>query len=311
MIDISIVIPVYFNEGSIIKTYKKLETEVFSEHPTLNFELIIVDDGSEDNSFAEICTIKEHITISHQIIQFTKNFGQVAAIYAGYQAAKGKGVLNIAADLQEPATLINEMIKSFLLEEAEIIAGQRIGRKDSVTSKVSSRIFYWMMKKLNFSQMPLGGFDIVLINNRVKKVLLDMKESNPFWQGQLLWTGFNVKFIPYKRLEREVGTSRWSFSKKMKYLLDGILNYSYAPLRFFSFLGLISFILGMIYAGIILIQYFNGGDPFTGWTPIMIVILLFSGLQLLTVGVIGEYLWRTLEQSKQRPMYLIKNKIDA
>jgi len=306
--DISIIIPVYFNEGSIEKTFKMLQNEVFSAFSDLKFEMVFIDDGSADGSFDEIMRIKSK-NENIRVIQFSRNFGQVAAIFAGYELARGNGILNIAADLQEPLELIKDLISDFQKKEAPIVVGQRIDRDESRFRKLSSRFFYRLMRKLSFSNMPDGGFDVAVISSEVRDSLLELNESNPFWQGQILWTGYPVKFIPYKRQKRETGTSKWTFSKKIKYLLDGVLNYSYAPLRLFSVIGMISFLLGLIYSTVIIIQYFLGGSPFEGWAPIMIVVLLFSGLQLLVLGLIGEYLWRTLEQTKNRPKFIIKRKV--
>lgn len=306
--DISVIIPVYFNEGSIQKTYEVLNHEVFNEFPDLKFEVIFIDDGSKDGSFEEIQEIQAQ-NKSIKVIQFSRNFGQVAALYAGYEVANGKGILNIAADLQEPVNLLIEIIGSFIREEAPIIVGQRIDREESYYRKMTSKFFYMMMRKLSFSNMPDGGFDVALISKEVKDKIMELNESNPFWQGQILWTGFPVKFISYARQKRNIGKSRWTFSKKIKYLLDGVLNYSYAPLRFFSLIGIISFLLGIFYSIIIVFQYIFWGTPFVGWAPLMIIILLFSGMQLLVLGLIGEYLWRTLEQTKNRPKFIIKKKI--
>ncbi|MCD4725782.1 MAG: glycosyltransferase family 2 protein [Bacteroidales bacterium] len=306
--NISIIIPIYFNEGSINRTYQILISEVFPKFPNLTFEIIFVDDGSKDGSFEEIQEIQAQ-NKSIKVIQFSRNFGQVAALYAGYEVAKGEGILNIAADLQEPVNLMIEMIGSFIREEAPIIVGQRIDREENYYRKMTSKFFYVMMRKLSFSNMPDGGFDVALISKEVKDKIMELNESNPFWQGQILWTGFPVKFIPYARQKRDTGKSRWTFSKKIKYLLDGVLNYSYAPLRFFSLIGIISFLLGILYSMIIIIQYIFWGTPFVGWAPLMIIILLFSGMQLLVLGLIGEYLWRTLEQTKNRPKFIIKKKI--
>lgn len=303
--DISVIIPVYLNEGSISGTFEALKNEVFSSFPDLKFETIFIDDGSKDNSLEEIMKVKAS-NGGVRVIKFTRNFGQVAAIYAGYELAEGDGVINIAADLQEPIELIKEMIACYNDQDAPIILGQRIDRDESRYRKVTSRFFYRMMRKLSFANMPDGGFDVALISREVKEKILALNESNPFWQGQILWTGFPVKFIPYTRQKRKIGKSGWTFSKKIKYLLDGVLNYSYTPLRFFSLIGIISFLLGVLYSIIILIQYLMGGSPFTGWAPLMIIVLLFSGLQLLVLGLIGEYLWRTLEQTKGRPKYIIK-----
>ena len=306
-IDISIIIPVYFNEGSIKLTYKILKEKILVKLPDFKFEIIFIDDGSRDNSYNEMCELKEHDD-NVKLIQFTRNFGQVSAFYAGYEFSKGKGILNLAADLQEPPELIISIIDSYIKKEAMIIAGKRIERDESFYRIKTSQFFYYFMRKLSFSNMPNGGFDIVLLDQKVKDFILDSKESNPFWQGQILWSGYSVKFIPYNRQKREIGKSKWTFTKKMKYLLDGILNYSYTPLRFFSIVGIISFMLGIIYSIVIIISYFIGNSPFKGWAPIMIVILLFSGLQLMMTGLIGEYLWRAFEQTKNRPKYIINEK---
>ncbi len=303
-IDISIVIPVYFNEGSLKRTYQKLKDEVFSHFPHLKFETIFIDDGSKDNSFEELVEIRE-CENNVRLIRFTRNFGQVSAIYAGYKYAKGQGILNIAADLQEPTTLLIDLIQSFISQEAKIVAGKRIDRDESLYRKKTSQVFYFFMKRLSFQNMPLGGFDVVIIDEKVRDFVLGSNESNPFWQGQLLWSGYSVKFIPYSRLKREVGKSRWTFGKKLKYLLDGVLNYSYLPLRLFSVIGIISFFLGILYSIVITITFFLGYSPFKGWAPLMIIILLFSGLQLMVTGLIGEYLWRNFEQSKGRVPYVI------
>ena len=306
--DISVIIPVYFNEGSINKTFEVLKNEVFSSFPDLKFETIFIDDGSKDDSLEEIMKVRAS-NKGVKVIRFSRNFGQVAAIYAGYEAAAGKGVLNIAADLQEPVSLINEMISCFIRGDSPVILGQRTDRDESRYRKLTSKFFYRMMRKLSFPNMPDGGFDVAVLSQEVKNKILDLNESNPFWQGQILWTGFPVKFIPYARQKRDTGKSRWTFSKKIKYLLDGVLNYSYTPLRFFSLVGIISFLLGVLYSIIIIIQYLFWSTPFVGWAPLMIIILLFSGLQLLVLGLIGEYLWRTLEQTKNRPKYIIKENI--
>ena len=177
-IDISIIIPVYYNEGSRKKTYQILKNIVFIHFPELTFEIIFIDDGSGDNSYKEMCSIKE---MDHNIklIQFTRNFGQVPAFYAGYELSQGNGILNLSADLQDPPELIISIIESYIKKEAMIIAGKRIDREESYYRKKTSQLFYYLMKKLSFTNMPNGGFDVVLIDKKVKKFILNSKESNP------------------------------------------------------------------------------------------------------------------------------------
>jgi polyisoprenyl-phosphate glycosyltransferase len=305
--DISVVIPVYFNEGSIKNTYLRISEILKNNNNIDNFEIIFIDDGSEDSSLDEILSLKvDYSNENIKVIKFTKNFGQISAIRAGYSVATGKAVINISADLQDPPALINKMIEIHLNEKFEIVVCTREAREESYFRRKTSSIFYKLMKYLSFKNMPEGGFDFVLISDNIKNAILNNSESNPFWQGQLLYLGYKIKFIPYTRQKRESGISRWTFSKKLKYLIDGVLSYSYLPVRLMSLIGLCVSFFGFIYAAYIVIARIYGNVPFTGWAPIMILVLVLSGFQMLMLGIIGEYLWRTLDQVRKRPPYIIE-----
>lgn len=309
-IDYSIIIPVYYNEGSIEKTFDILNKNVISKNTGLSCEIIFVDDGSKDNSLKEILELKEKHPALVKVIKFTRNFGQVPAIYAGYHFASGRCLINIAADLQDPPELINQMIDCHFRDGYEIVICTRESREDSYLKRKTSDIFYKLIKKLSFPNMPSGGFDFVLIGSKVKGILLEKYESNPFWQGQLLWTGHRAKFIPYKRAERKIGQSRWTFSKKIKYLIDGVTSYSYFPVRLMSVIGSLVALVGFLYAFfIILARIFGDVVPY-GWAPIMVIVLVLSGIQMLMIGVVGEYLWRVLDQVRNRQPYIIENIYD-
>ena len=284
---------------------KEISNKVVEQIPEREFEIIFIDDGSRDNSLNELHEIKKQYK-NIKIIQFTRNFGQVSAMMAGYKYSDGDIIINISADLQDPPELMIRMIDLYLNEKKDIVICKREEREENFYRRFASYIFYKIMQKLSFSNMPAGGFDYVLISRRVKECLLDMKEANQFWQGQILWTGFNTEFIPYKRQKRFSGKSRWTFSKKIKYLLDGVMAYSYFPLRLMALLGIVLFFSGILYAIIITVNYFWGNVPFKGWTPIMILILVLSGIQMLMLGIIGEYLWRTLDQVRGREKYIIE-----
>jgi glycosyltransferase involved in cell wall biosynthesis len=307
IVKVSVVIPVYFNEGSILKTYEKVNFQLSNHNDVSSFELIIIDDGSLDGSFNEMLEVKKSSPNIVRIIKFTRNFGQLAAMNAGYKISTGDCVINISADLQDPPELINQMIDCFAARESEIVICTRLNREDGWYRKFTSLIFYKTMRILTFENMPQGGFDFVLLSRRAVDFLLSNNESNAFWQGKILWSGFATKYIPYLRKERATGVSRWSFRKKLKYFLDGIFAYSYFPVRLMSFLGIGSFLSGFIYAIIITLNYFIGDIPFKGWAPLMILILVLSGLQMLMLGFVGEYLWRTLDQVRGRPEYVIES----
>jgi dolichol-phosphate mannosyltransferase len=245
------------------------------------------------------------------VIKFIRNFGQLQAIMAGYKLARGKCVISISADLQDPPELMNDMIDHYFNKGFHIVVCSRESRDESFFRRGTSEVFYYLMKKLSFPNMPSKGFDFVLLSDKVKNIILKNQESNAFFQGQILWTGFNIKFIPYKRQKRSIGTSRWTFDKKIKYLIDGVLSYSYFPLRAMSVIGLIISLLGFSYAFIIFLSKIFGSIPVQGWAPIMITVLVLSGIQMLMLGIIGEYLWRTLDQVRNRQPYIIEEVYDS
>ncbi len=300
----SIVVPVYFNEGSLHKTFDLLQNVVMKNNPNRTFEIIFIDDGSGDDSLAELMELKEAHDVV-RVIKLSRNFGQGAAILAGYTHARGDTVVTIAADLQEPPELINQMLDAHFNEKNDIVICTRQGREESFFRRATSNLFYGIIKRISFKNMPDGGFDFFLISRRVKNLIVRSNEKNPFLQGQVLWSGFQTKFIPYTRKAREIGKSRWTFGKKIKYLIDGMMAYSYFPMRFMSVMGMIIFGLGLLYSLVIVLAKFLGSTPFVGWAPLMIVILLLSGFQMLMLGIIGEYLWRTLDQVRNREQFVV------
>lgn len=304
-IDCSIIIPVYCNEQNVWPTFKKIHEAVILHNPKMVFEVIFVDDGSYDNSMEKLIELKEAYKDKIKVIKLTRNFGQVNALYAGYAHSRGKCIVNISADLQDPPELINDMLKYHFEENFPIVVCTRSEREESYFRRKTSSFFYKAMRKLSFSNMPPGGFDFLLVGSKIKKLILDNMEANAFWQGQILWTGYRAKFIPYKRMAREIGESKWTFSKKLKYLIDGVLGYSFFPIRIMSILGLIISLSGFVYAIVIVIAKFAGSYPFQGWAPLMVIVLFLSGFQMLMLGIIGEYLWRTLDEVRRRQLYII------
>jgi dolichol-phosphate mannosyltransferase len=301
--DCSIVIPVYFNEGSLAHTYAALKEEVFEPNEE-TFETIFVDDGSGDDSLAELLNLKESEIGRIRVVKLTRNFGQVSAIHAGFRLAEGRCVVVMSADGQDSPKLINRMLAEFK-GGAEIVIAARADREESRFRLLTSRIFYKLMRRLSFQNMPEGGFDFFLLGRRPLDVINRNQEAHPFLQGQVLWTGYRTKFFEYTRQARAVGKSRWSFGKKLTYLLDGVMSYSFLPIRLMSFAGGLVALSGFLYALVILIDRLVHGNPTTGWAPLMIVLLVVSGLQLLMLGLIGEYLWRTLAQGRGREPYVI------
>lgn len=302
---ISFVIPVYRNEKALTITYNKIKELLNNNLRNYNYEFVFVDDGSDDNSLNELLELRQH-DANVKVIEFSRNFGQMAAIVAGLREAKGDAIVNMSADLQDPVELIKEMVEAWE-NAAEIVIGFRIGREDSLAANLSSKAFYSLMN-LSLPNLPRGGFDYVLLGRKAVDAYNKLQERNRFYQGDILWLGFPVKFIPYQRIKRTIGKSQWTFSKKLKSFIDSILVVSYWPIRLMTIMGLIVSFLGFLYALVITFNRFNNNTPFTGWAPIMILILVIGGIIMMMLGVIGEYLWRIYDETRGRPMYIINEK---
>jgi glycosyltransferase involved in cell wall biosynthesis len=307
MTDYSIIIPVYFNEIVVSITTDVIYKEVLTKMENLDCEIIFVDDGSEDDSFHELVKLQQRYPAIIKVVKLTRNFGQVNAIMAGLSLASGKCAVIMSADNQDPAELIIDMLDAFFNEHFDIVICSRKGRDESFLRKWTSNVFYYIMRKISFANMPSGGFDYVLLSRRVFKIILRNQETNLFFQGQILWTGFKTKFIEYHRRKREIGKSRWTFEKKLTYLIDGVMGYSFLPIRVISVIGIIIAFLGFIYALIIFAIRIFWGLPVEGFAPLMITILVIGGLQMIMLGIIGEYLWRVLAQTRNRDPYIIES----
>lgn len=301
---LSFVIPVFRNEGSITPTYEKITG--LMHKLVLDYEFVFVNDGSDDNSMQELIALHEQDS-KVKVLSFSRNFGQVPAIIAGMKEVTGAAAVSMSADLQEPIELIENMISKWQYGN-EIVIGHRVDREDSFIANKASAVFYSLMKYVN-PKMPKGGFDFLLIDQKAIAVFNQIDERNRFFQGDILWLGFSVAFIPYSRLKRTIGKSQWTLSKKLKYFIDGLLNTSYIPIRLMSLLGIIISFFGFLYAIVIAYNRFINNTPFEGWAPIMILILIIGGLIMLMLGIIGEYVWRTYDETRKRPLYIIKDKL--
>jgi dolichol-phosphate mannosyltransferase len=278
---------------------------VFQANKGYTGEIVFVDDGSGDRSFEELRQIQEQFPNIVTIVKLTRNFGQASALLAGYKHATGKCVITMSADGQEPPEMINEMLKAFFDEGYEVVICARAGRDESRYRIITSHLFYYLMRKLTFQNMPKGGFDFWLLSRRGLDALLRNVDVNPFFQGHVLWMGFKTKVLTYRRRERLSGVSKFTFGKKLNGLLAGVLQFSFVPIRIMSLAGSVFALLGFIYAGLIFIDALLLGNPVKGWSPLMIMVLVIGGFQMIMLGIIGEYLWRTLAQVRRRDVYLI------
>lgn len=305
MIDYSIVVPVYFNEGSLKYTADRIFKEVFAALGNRRGEIVFVDDGSGDGSLAELVEIQRDHPEEIRVFKLSRNFGQVNAWWCGLEHTPGPVVI-VSADGQDPIELIPSMLKKHFDDGVEVVIATRESREESLGRRLTSALVYNAIRKLGHKDMPPGGFDFFLLGAKAKSALLANWQPNTFFQVRVLELGFRREMLFYRRKERRVGVSRWTFSKKLTYMVDGILGHSYLPVRAMSLLGAffsgVSFLLAVFF----FIAYFFNSQVIRGWTPVVLLILFIGGLQMLMIGVLGEYLWRILAQSRQSPPYVVE-----
>ena len=306
MAKLSIVIPVYFNEMNLHDLYKDLKEKVLDK--LKEYELIFVDDGSKDSSYSVMLELqKEDRNI--RCIRLSRNFGSHAAILAGLNECSGDCAVMKTADLQEPSEILLEMFDQWK-NGFNVILAVRSDRNEHFIQKFFSNSYYKLMRRFVLKEMPLGGFDCFLIDRKVIEVLRLMDEKNTSLMGQILWSGFKTTSIYYTRLKREKGKSRWTLTKKIKLVIDSVLSFTHLPIRVMSVVGLIFFLISVAWSLIIIYLKIFGEIQIEGWTTLMVFNLFSSGLILLTLGIIGEYLWRNFDASRNRPVYIIEQRDD-
>lgn len=301
MSKLSIIVPVYFNAETLPLLYEEIKIKIL---PNISdYEIIMVDDGSKDTSWNEMEKIAD-VDKNVKLVKLSRNFGSHAAILAGLNVCTGDCATIKAADLQEPAEIILDMYKSWQLGNKVVLA-VRTDREESFSQKMFANLYYWLVRKLAISSMPKGGFDCFLIDRKVIEALKLLDEKNSAITLQILWTGFKTDTIYYIRKKREAGRSRWTLAKKIKLVIDSIISFSYVPIRFMSIVGFLFFIGSLCWGTVVIILRLIGSIQVQGWTTLMILLLFSSGLIMLTLGILGEYIWRGTDAARNRPVYII------
>jgi dolichol-phosphate mannosyltransferase len=301
---ISVVVPVYFNAESLPRLAEQLR-EVAQR---ADFELapIFVEDGSGDDSWARI----QAITVSWPTargIRLTRNFGSQMAILAGLHEASGDAAAVLSADLQEPPELLLRLVEAWRGGATAVLA-VRASRPETWPTRAAASLYYRTLRRLAFRSMPGGGFDCFMIGRPAIDFLTGSREVHTSLPGLILWAGFPTALVAYERAPRREGRSRWTFAKKVKLFLDSVISFSYAPLRWMSVVGALLALLAFGYAALILLLKLFRDQPIRGWTSLMVALAFFSGVQLLSIGILGEYLWRTLDAARARRGFLVREK---
>ncbi len=304
---VSIIVPCYNEEESLELFYAEM-SKVASEMKEVIFEIIFVNDGSKDNTMDKI----HHIAFKDsrvRYISFSRNFGKEAAIYAGLEHATGDFVAIMDADLQDPPSLFPEMYNAVTTEGYDSVATRRVSRKgEPPIRSFFARCFYKLMNKISQTDIVDGARDYRLMNRKFVDAILSMREYNRFSKGLFGWVGFKTKWISFENVERIAGETKWSFWKLFKYSIEGIVAFSTTPLALASLLGIICSIFSLLFIALIVIRKLIFGDPVAGWASTISIMLFLGGLQLLSVGILGQYLSRTYLESKNRPIYIIDEK---
>ena len=301
MSKISIVIPVYYNSDTLRDLYDDLKSKVLGVIG--EYEIVFVDDGSGDESWKIMNEIRLEDS-NVKCVKLSRNFGEHAAIFAGLSVCTGDCAVTKQADLQEDSSLILQMYDSWK-KGNEIVLAARRTRKDNPVYVLFAGLYYKMIRRMVNKNMPMGGCDCYLVGRKAINELIKLNEKNSSLTLQVMWLGFQTDIIYFDRLEREKGKGRWTMAKKIKLVMDSILSFSYAPLRMMMYAGFLFDLFSLCIFISVLVEYFTVGTPIAGWSSLMCIVLLGFGMIMTMIGIIGEYIWRALDASRNRPPFII------
>ena len=304
---ISVIVPCFNEEESIPLFHEAMEAVKYQIRD--QFEYIFVNDGSTDRTLAVLRELSSRCSDVHYL-SFSRNFGKEAALYAGLQEASGDLVTVMDVDLQDPPELLIEM-KAMLDSNPELdcVGTRRTTREgEPPIRSFFANLFYKLINKISQVEMVDGARDFRLMRRQMVEAILEVSEYNRFSKGIFAWVGFNTEYLEYKNVERVAGKTSWNFWSLFNYSLEGIVNFSDAPLNIAFLGGILSWILAFILMVVIIIRTLVFGDPTSGWPSLMTVILFLGGFQLLTIGILGKYIGKIFMETKKRPVYVIKER---
>ena len=301
MSKLSIIVPVYWNSDTLMLLYQDMKEKIL--HKLEEYEIVFVDDGSGDNSWEIMNQIRE-MDENVRLVRLSRNFGEHAAILAGLSVCTGDCAVTKQADLQEDSELILQLYEKWK-EGNKVVLAVRAERDEGAVKKFFANLYYTLMRKLVVKDMPKGGFDCYLLDRQVIEVLLMLDEKNSALTLQVLWVGFKSDRVYFHRKNREIGKSRWTLSKKVKLVVDSMMSFSYFPVRFMSFLGSAYAIAAVVWGIVLVAQKLSGVEDMPGWTSLMVLMLFSFGVIMVMLGLLGEYIWRALDASRNRPPFLI------
>ena len=307
---LSVIIPCYNEEPNIRDCYKEIrKTEDFFREKEVSLEFWYIDDGSKDGTVREVKALHEEDDRVH-LLTFSRNFGKEAAIYAGLKKAKGDFVATMDCDLQDPPSLLPRMYQTIVEEGYDCAATRRVSRAgEPPIRSFFARTFYKLINRVSHTEIVDGARDYRLMTRQVVDAVLSLSEYNRFSKGIFSWVGFQTKWLEYQNVERRKGETKWSFWKLFLYAIDGIVAFSTTPLSIAAFLGVLFCLLAAIFIIFVIVRASLYGDPTSGWPSLVCILLLVSGVQLLCLGIIGQYLSKTYMEVKKRPIFVEKEEL--
>ena len=302
---LSLIVPCY-NEAENVIAFRNAVIKTF-QNIGYDYEIIFVNDGSTDETMAQLRIIHKENLCPCKVISFSRNFGKEAALYAGMQHASGEYISLIDADLQQRPEIVAEMVNILDTQpDKDVVAAYQDRRSESAVLSAFKKAFYFTINKLSTVKLHPDASDFRTFRRCVADSMLSLAENHRFSKGIFSWVGFQTDFIPYVPCKRIAGKTKWSFRKLMNYAIEGIVGFSTAPLRLAIYLGLFTALCAALYLVIVIIQKLVWGIDIPGYATIITLILLLGSMQLLCIGIIGEYVGKTFEQSKDRPIYIAK-----
>ena len=302
---LSLVVPCY-NEAENVAAFQDAVIGAF-DGCGYDYEIVYINDGSKDATLHNLKKIHAAQKCPTKVISFSRNFGKEAGIYAGMQHASGEYISLIDADLQQRPEIVRDMVKTLDENpEYDVVAAYQDRRGEGKVLSFFKKSFYSIINKLSKVQLQPDASDFRTFRRSVRDSILELTEYHRFSKGIFAWVGYNTKFIPYTACERHAGTTKWNFWKLLNYAIEGIIGYSTAPLRLATLLGGVTAFASMIYLIVVVLQKLIWGIAVPGYASIIVLILLLGGIQLVCIGIIGEYVGRTFEQTKDRPIYVAK-----
>jgi glycosyltransferase involved in cell wall biosynthesis len=305
---LSIVVPAY-NEQEVIATFHDRLSKVLAQL-SIDWEVVYVNDGSLDNTLEILKQTHEqdeHVCI----VDLSRNFGKEIALSAGLEFAQGDAVIVIDADLQDPPELIPELVKEWQ-SGFDVVYARRTHREgETILKRLTAALFYRLMRNVGSVQLPEDTGDFRLLSRRAVNALNSLKEHHRFMKGLFAWIGFRQKAVHYERDPRHAGKTKWNYWKLWNFAIDGITSFTIAPLKFATYIGMLTSFVAFVYGGYIIVKTILFGNPVPGYPSLIVIILFLGGVQLMAIGVLGEYIGRIFTETKQRPLYFVNELLSS